>query len=291
MPPKFWGPVKTLSVCGRPGDRLTISPEKTYGHRNVDVFAAGGSRGCPVTWDPEDPALPEETKCPRPGKCGPPAPTAPESSGALPGDASYGAAAAAAPESARAAPPAFPSFALLATESASLAAAGAESACAGAARERPGRRSRARGLSAARPAATEDARGLPAATAPHALPRCEPRRSRGRAAAGGRLLPGSAWGPGAPPAAAPSPSGRCVRAPRWPSPAPKQRRNRFSVGYVEEGPDEEKRRKTGVGGERGEGNCRWLDWRGSFRFLFSDIREKPLCQCAPGRRAAAAAGS
>lgn len=44
---------------------------------------------------------------------------------------------------------------------------------------------------------------LPAAPAPHALRRREPRRSRGRAAAGGRLVPGSVWGPGAPPVATP----------------------------------------------------------------------------------------
>lgn len=42
---------------------------------------------------------------------------------------------------------------------------------------------------------------LPAAPAPHALRRREPRRSRGQTAAGGRLVPGSVWGPGAPPVA------------------------------------------------------------------------------------------
>jgi hypothetical protein len=46
------------------------------------------------------------------------------------------------------------------------------------------------GLPAPDSAAAEEARGLLAATAPHALPRCEPRRSRDRAAAGGRLVPG-----------------------------------------------------------------------------------------------------
>lgn len=66
----------------------------------------------------------------------------------------------------------------------------------GAARERLGRRAPALpGLQAPRSAASEDGPALPAAAAPHALPRCEPRRSRGWAAAAGRLVPGSAWGP------------------------------------------------------------------------------------------------
>lgn len=45
---------------------------------------------------------------------------------------------------------------------------------------------------------------LPAAPAPHAFRRREPRRSRGPAAAGGRLVPGSVWGPEAPPVATPA---------------------------------------------------------------------------------------
>ncbi|XP_032346414.1 LOW QUALITY PROTEIN: translation initiation factor IF-2-like, partial [Camelus ferus] len=47
---------------------------------------------------------------------------------------------------------------------------------------------RSRGSGPPRPAVSEEARGPPAAAAPRALPRREPRRSRGRAAAAGRLV-------------------------------------------------------------------------------------------------------
>lgn len=68
-------------------------------------------------------------------------------------------------------------------------------------------RSSARG----RAGISEESRGLPAA-APHALPRREPRRSRGPDAAAGRLIPGSAGGPGSTPGGRP----RRPRTPRAP---------------------------------------------------------------------------
>lgn len=55
------------------------------------------------------------------------------------------------------------------------------------------------GVPAPRSVASEEARGLPAAAAPHALPRCEPRRSRGPAAAAGRLGLGTREHPRRPP--------------------------------------------------------------------------------------------
>lgn len=63
----------------------------------------------------------------------------------------------------------------------------------------------AQGRSAAAiPGSLLPALGHPAAAAPHALLRCEPRRSRGWVAAADRLVPGSVLGPGSTPRTSPT---------------------------------------------------------------------------------------
>ncbi|XP_039081002.1 spidroin-2-like [Hyaena hyaena] len=101
-----------------------------------------------------------------------------------------------------------------------------------AARARLGRGSSALpGLRAPRSAASEDGPALPAAAAPHALPRCEPRRSRGRAAAAGRLVPGSAWGPWSTPDGHPRAPGRSAgAAPAFPGPQTRAKPIRLGAG-------------------------------------------------------------
>lgn len=124
---------------------------------------------------------------------------------------------------------------------------------------KPDGRGRGRGTSSKQPrAAPRDFPGLrrpvrlPAAPAPHALRRREPRRSRGQAAAGGRLVPGSVWGPGAPPVATPA---RPVSRTRRSGLARSLTINNGGISFVwtvwKEGKTWGSREESGGGGERG----------------------------------------
>lgn len=245
-----------MNVSGGPWSQAVLweVPEKVVSAIGRSGQVAGGLEpwGCGA-------ATEREVRIPgRPGKRAGRRGTRARSSGALPGGRERwprgggsrrcGASAGPPPRGAHASP---------ATESAPVPKPGrAGAGWKGGSRERPGARRGAapralRGPQAPRSAASEEARGLPAAAAPHALPRCEPRRSRGPAAAAGRLVPGSVRGPGSTPGGHP-------RSPRRSAGAlgdfnsPRRRAKPVLLGELREWKDWERRGENG-GGEMGAG--------------------------------------
>lgn len=140
------------------------------------------------------------------------------------------------------------------------------------------------GLPAPRSAASEDGPALPAAAAPHALPRCEPRRSRGRAAAPGRLVPGSAWGPGSTPDGHPRAPRRSASALRALTGPPRRGETSFAWVTRRRGGngEEEGRHGGGLGaalsGRRGAGGLLSFSQRECAREASLSRRESPVAR-------------
>lgn len=231
------------------------------------------------------PRYPGETKCPRPGKCGPPAPTAPapgaspEEQRRPPGGRELLARLRRLPESARAAPPGFP-FVRPPRHRERFPGGGRSRI--GLRWGRPGAAGAPlQGLRGCRPPARPPPR-TPAGSPPPLRPTRFRAASLGEAAAGPPPGAGSSLarpgGPGHPRRPPPARAGAARARRAGLRQPPNSDETNFLLVTWKKGRNEENRRKTGVGGERGEGDCRWLDWRGSsFRFLFPDVREEPLC--------------